>query len=136
MEKYNISDFKRVLRGELSEQEATTLFQDPVFQEEFNFYLQLREGGRQLLKKYELPAEEEEAKVPDAIIIVVPLWKKIVQAVAAILILVGSFAVLTPEVQTMGAADTSVLRQFKTEIGLGLLILGAGVLFYFWKKRK
>ncbi len=129
MEKYNTSTFKNLLAGDLSDQETASLWQDPVFEQEFAFYLKMKQGGQQLIEKYTTVNIETDITKPQ----IQPLSPKLAIAASVVLALVGGY-LLVPSGDTMMGNSPSFLQQYG--LGLGLIGLGIGLgLFYFLKKK-
>jgi hypothetical protein len=133
MEKYNKTLFQQLLRGELSTEQVQELSQDPVFEEEFQFYLTFKEAGNQLKKKYlepetTTPVEPEVIPFPKN-----PSWWQIAAAIMPVL--VGIFVVYNNRpIKTLGGESTPLLSAMGW-VGVLLITVGVGLLLFFFKKR-
>lgn len=132
MEKYNKALFQQLLRGELSTEQIKQLTQDPAFDEEFQFYLTFREAGQQLKKKYLEDSTLVESEV-------IPLsqerpWWGIAAAIVPLLI--GGYVVYEafPD-DTLLGNESSIVENVSFWIGAVLMLVGAALGLYFWKKK-
>ncbi len=130
MEKYNTSTFKSLLTGDLSDQETAALWQDPTFEQEFAFYLQMKQAGQQLIEKYstaDTDVVEQEDRTPKEM----PLSSKLAMAASVALVLLGGY-MLVPSSDTLMGNQPSFLEQYG--LGLGLVAVGAFGLYFFRKR--